>query len=112
MVVRTEKISDRASIYKMPGITVDGNEPLAVYEAVKEAVERARNGQGPTLIELITYRITGHSRRDPALYQPKEERQKAKEDEPIGRFAKYLLKNKLATEQELESGLLPKNCTN
>lgn len=102
MVVRTEKISDRASIYKMPGVTVDGNDPIAVYEAAKEAVQRARNGQGPTLLELITYRITGHSRRDPALYQPKEEREKAKENEPIGRFAKHLVENKIATEQELE----------
>ena len=102
MVVRTEKISDRASVYKMPGVTVDGNDPIAVYEAAKEAAERARNGQGPTLIELITYRITGHSRRDPALYQPKEEREKAKQDEPICRFAKHLIENKIATEQELE----------
>ena len=103
MVVRTEKISERASIYKMPGVTVDGNDPLAVYEAAKEAADRARTGGGPTLLELITYRITGHSRRDPALYQPKEERQKAKENEPIGRFAKYLIENKIATEQEIES---------
>ena len=103
MVVRTEKISERASIYKMPGVTVDGNDPLAVYEAAKEAADRARTGGGPTLLELMTYRITGHSRRDPALYQPKEERQKAKENEPIGRFAKYLIENGITTEQEIES---------
>ena len=102
MVVRTEKISDRASIYKMPGKTVDGNDPIAVYEAAKKAVDRARNGKGPTLLELITYRITGHSRRDPALYQPKEERQKAKENEPIIRFKNYLLDNKIASESDLE----------
>ena len=102
MVVRTEKISDRASIYKIPGVTVDGNDPIAVYEAAKEAVERAKNGEGPTLLELMTYRITGHSRRDPALYQPKEERQEAKENEPIGRFKKYLLDNKITEEAVLD----------
>lgn len=102
MVVRTEKISDRASIYKMPGVTVDGNDPLAVYEASKEAVDRARQGKGPTLLELITYRITGHSRRDPCNYQPKEEKQKAKGNEPIGRFEKLLVSEKVTTEAELE----------
>ena len=102
MVVRTKNISERAAIYKMPGLTVDGNDPIAVYEAAKEAVERAHNGKGPTLLELVTYRITGHSRRDPALYQPKGERQKAKENEPIGRFKKYLLNNKIAEETELD----------
>jgi len=102
MVVRTEKISDRASIYEIPGVTVDGNDPLAVYEASKEATDRARQGKGPTLLELITYRITGHSRRDPCNYQPKEERQKAKENEPIGRFEKLLISEKVATEAEIE----------
>ena len=102
MVVKTEKISDRAFIYGIPGGTVNGNDPLAVYEATKEAVDRARSGMGPTLLELMTYRITGHSRRDPALYQPKEERQLAKDNEPIGRFRKYLMDNDLAEESELD----------
>lgn len=102
MVVRTEKISERASIYKIPGLTVDGNDPIAVYEAAKAAAERAKNGQGPTLLELITYRITGHSRRDPALYQPKEERQLAKKNEPINRFRKYLLDNNITEEAVLD----------
>ena len=100
MVVRTEKISERASIYKIPGVTVDGNDPLAVYEATKQAVNRARAGEGPTLLELLTYRITGHSRRDPCLYQPKEERQKAAADEPIGRFEKYLLEQSVVSDKQ------------
>ena len=91
MVVRTRTIAERASIYSIPGVTVDGNDPIAVYEAAQTAADRARSGGGPTLLELITYRITGHSRRDPALYQPKEERQRAKDNEPIGRFRAYLL---------------------
>ena len=103
MVVRTEKISDRASIYKMPGVTVDGNDALAVYEAAKDAVDRARNGQGPTLLELMTYRITGHSRRDPCTYQPKEERKAALEKEPIRRFEKYLLDSDIVGQNELDS---------
>ena len=102
MVVRTDTIAERASIYKMPGVTVDGNDPLKVYEATKEAADRARAGDGPTLIELMTYRITGHSRRDPALYQPKEEKTLAKENEPIARFAEYLKTSGNALDADLE----------
>ena len=89
--MKTKTISERGCAYGIPGMTTDGNNPLVVYEAARAAVERARNGKGPTLLELMTYRITGHSRRDPALYQPKEEKQEALENEPIGRFSKYLL---------------------
>ena len=82
---------------------MDGNDPLAVYEATKQAVDRARAGKGPTLLELRTYRITGHSRRDPCLYQPKEERQKATANEPIGRFEKYLIEQAVVSDaQEFE----------
>jgi pyruvate dehydrogenase E1 component alpha subunit len=56
-----------------------------------EAAERARQGKGPMLLELLTYRITGHSRRDPALYQPEEERKRALANEPIGRFGAFLI---------------------
>ena len=62
--VACEKISDRAIGYGMPGITVDGNDPLAVYQAVKEAADRARAGLGPTLIETVSYRLTPHSSDD------------------------------------------------
>jgi TPP-dependent pyruvate/acetoin dehydrogenase alpha subunit len=103
MTVRTETIAERAAVYKMPGKRVDGNDVVAVYEAAKEAVELAKNGGGPTLLELMTYRITGHSRRDPALYQPEAERKQAKLDEPIGRFSKYLLDAKMAEQSELDA---------
>ena len=59
-----EKVSDRAIGYGMPGITVDGNDPLAVYQAVKEAADRARAGLGPTLVETVSYRLTPHSSDD------------------------------------------------
>ena len=102
LTVRTENISERAAIYKIPGVTVDGNDPIMVYEAAKTAVERARSGQGPSLLELITYRITGHSRRDPCLYQPESERKQALESEPIKRFKTYLLTNQIASESDLQ----------
>ncbi|HET6485164.1 MAG TPA: thiamine pyrophosphate-dependent dehydrogenase E1 component subunit alpha [Spirochaetia bacterium] len=103
MVVKTPHISDRASAYGMPGCTIDGNDVLAVHATASQAVERARGGGGPTLLELETYRITGHSRRDPCLYQPEEERKRAVANEPIGRFAKYLLGSKLAAPGDLDA---------
>ena len=102
MVNMVKNLSEKARTYGMPGLTIDGNDPLAVHEAAKGAAERARNGEGPSLLELLTYRITGHSRRDPALYQPEEERKSAKANEPIKRFAKYLLTEKAAGQAELD----------
>jgi pyruvate dehydrogenase E1 component alpha subunit len=90
-MVRLKKLSDRAAAYGLPGVTVDGNNVLEVFETARQAVERARAGEGPTLIEAMTYRITGHSRRDPCNYQPEGERKEALQKEPIRRFADYLL---------------------
>ena len=101
MVMKVKNISDRACAYGIPGKTVDGNDILAVYEATREAVERARNGKGPTLLECMTYRITGHSRRDPAAYQPEQERKEALKNEPIKRFGEYLQKEKITDNDEL-----------
>ncbi|MGB9643134.1 MAG: thiamine pyrophosphate-dependent dehydrogenase E1 component subunit alpha, partial [Candidatus Ratteibacteria bacterium] len=101
LVMKVERISERACAYKIPGITVDGNDVIKVYETACEAVERARKGEGPTLIELLTYRITGHSRRDPALYQPPEEKKKALENEPIKKFSEFLISMNI-TQEELE----------
>ena len=90
-MVRLKKLADRAAGYGLPGVTVDGNDILQVFETARQAVERARAGKGPTLVECLTYRITGHSRRDPCNYQPEEERKEALKKEPIRRFADYLL---------------------
>ena len=68
-----ERIGDRAASYGMPGVTVDGNDVLTVYDAVKQAVDRARNGGGPSLIETVTYRWRGHSKSDANRYRTKEE---------------------------------------
>jgi pyruvate dehydrogenase E1 component alpha subunit len=93
---KVKHLADRAVAYDIPGVTVDGNDVLAVYQAATEAVERARAGEGPTLLEAVTYRITGHSRRDPCLYQPEDERKLALEREPIRRFAAVLLADGVA----------------
>jgi TPP-dependent pyruvate/acetoin dehydrogenase alpha subunit len=100
-MVRLKHLADRAAGYGIPGVTVDGNDVLAVHEAMKEAIARAHRGEGPTMLECMTYRITGHSRRDPCNYQPEEERKSALENEPIRRFRTYLLEKGLATEAEL-----------
>ncbi|HSK68506.1 MAG TPA: thiamine pyrophosphate-dependent dehydrogenase E1 component subunit alpha [Candidatus Limnocylindria bacterium] len=90
-VTNNEHISERAAAYNIPGVTVDGNDVLAVYEAVREAVERARNGEGPTLVECVTYRHEGHYCGDQAGYRPAEYMQKALANEAIPNFRKYML---------------------
>jgi pyruvate dehydrogenase E1 component alpha subunit len=102
-MVGVKKLSDRAACYGIPGVTIDGNDVLKVHETAREAVQRARSGGGPTLIEAMTYRITGHSRRDPCNYQPEEERKKSLENEPIRRFAALLTAQGLAAQAALEA---------
>jgi 2-oxoisovalerate dehydrogenase E1 component alpha subunit len=93
-------VSDRAIGYGMPGVTVDGNDPLAVYEAVKEAADRGRRGEGPTLIETIAYRLTPHSSDDDdRAYRTREEVEEAKAKDPIYTFAVYLKENGVLTEE-------------
>jgi acetoin:2,6-dichlorophenolindophenol oxidoreductase subunit alpha len=81
-----QDISIRAAGYGFPGITVDGNDVLAVYEATQAAIARARKGEGPTLIECKTYRWLGHSINDPAIYRSAEEVESWKQKCPIKRF--------------------------
>jgi pyruvate dehydrogenase E1 component alpha subunit len=101
-MVRLKRLSDRAAGYGIPGVTVDGNDVLEVLEAARTAVARARSGEGPTLLECMTYRITGHSRRDPCNYQPEEERKAALEREPLRRFREFLLAGGWTDESELD----------
>lgn len=86
-----EKVSDRAIGYGMPGITVDGNDPLEVYKAVKEAADRARRGEGPTLVETVSYRLTPHSSDDDdRSYREADEVAEAKTKDSITTFGAYL----------------------
>jgi pyruvate dehydrogenase E1 component alpha subunit len=101
-VMAIENVADRAVGYGIPGITVDGNNVLAVYAATKKAVERARKGEGPTLIECKTYRRKGHSRVDPAKYRPKEEVEEWLRKDPIGLFKETLLRESVLSEREIK----------
>jgi pyruvate dehydrogenase E1 component alpha subunit len=85
-----EHISQRACAYGIPGVTVDGNDVLAVYAAIRQAAERARAGQGPTLVEAVTYRWRGHSKSDRQAYRTREEVKLWQQRDPIRRFANLL----------------------
>ncbi|AVP46933.1 MULTISPECIES: 3-methyl-2-oxobutanoate dehydrogenase subunit alpha [Bacillus] len=101
-----KNVSDRAIGYGMPGYTIDGNDPLAVYKAVKEAADRGRRGEGPTLIETVSYRLTAHSSDDDdRVYRDKEEVEEAKKKDSIITFAAYLKEAGVLTE-ELEKQML------
>jgi pyruvate dehydrogenase E1 component alpha subunit len=102
-VMLIQNVADRAQAYGIPGVAVDGNDVLAVYEAAKEAVQRARAGKGPTLIECKTYRHKGHSRVDPATYRPKEEVDDWLKKDPIVRLKTHLLKTHVLTEEETKN---------
>jgi pyruvate dehydrogenase E1 component alpha subunit len=96
-----ENISQRAAAYGLPGITVDGNDPLAVYTAVSEAAARARRGEGATLVEAKTYRYKGHSKSDKQAYRSREEVRFWQENrDPIMRFSQLLLTAGLISEAE------------
>ncbi|MBQ0058395.1 MAG: thiamine pyrophosphate-dependent dehydrogenase E1 component subunit alpha [Lachnospiraceae bacterium] len=98
-----ENVSDRAAGYGIPGVTVDGNDVNAVYEAFAAAKERALNGEGPTLIECKTYRWRGHWTGDPEPYRTREDVQWWKDNkDPIALFRAYMIKHKVATKKELD----------
>jgi len=94
-------IAERAAAYGIPGIVVDGNNAVAVHEATRAAVERARSGGGPTLLECQTYRTVGHSRGDASAYRPKEEVEVWKQKDPIKRLTDHLISNRIASEVDL-----------
>lgn len=100
-VMRVPSVAARAASYGIRGETIDGNDVLAVYEATRRAADECRSGKGPVLLELLTYRRTGHSRRDPCHYQPKDEREAWAMKDPIDRFGKVLIERGVATEAKL-----------
>jgi len=97
-----ENIADRAVAYGIPGVTVDGNDVMAVYAVAKEAVQRARNGNGPTLLECKTYRHYGHYVGENANYRPKEEVKEWLERDPIKLFSNLLIKDGAMTQSDVE----------
>jgi len=100
-IMNLEDVADRAAAYGIPGVKVDGNDVLAVFEASQKAVDRARRADGPTLVECKTYRRRGHSRADPAKYRPKDEVEQWLARDPLRRFKEVLLQNSLFSEAEL-----------
>ena len=97
-----ENISERAAAYGIPGVTVDGNDLDEVYEAVSTAVARARAGDGPTLVENLTYRWKGHSKSDKNLYRTKEEIAEWRDQDPILRFEARVKESGLLTDEEVQ----------
>ncbi len=100
---RLKNLADRAAAYGIPGAIVDGNDPIAVYEVVSEAVARARRGEGPTLIECKTLRLGGHYSADTETrYRPPEETEEGWKNEPIKKFREKLIGMKVLTEKEAD----------
>lgn len=98
-----EFISQRSCSYGIPGVTVDGNDFLAVYDVVSRAAERAWEGGGPTLIESLTYRWLGHSKSDRQLYRTREEVKEWRAHDPIARFATRLIQAGFLAEEDLQT---------
>jgi pyruvate dehydrogenase E1 component alpha subunit len=104
-VERTSKVLDiyrMADAFDMPGDTVDGMSCEDVHKAIERAVKRAREGGGPTFLEIKTYRYRGHSMSDPAKYRTKEELEEYKEKDPINEVLKTIMDNSWATEADIE----------
>lgn len=100
---KAKTLSQKALAYGIPGIQVDGNDILAVYAATKEAIDRARNGEGPTLIEAVTYRIGPHTTSDdPTIYRDDKEVEEWSMKDPLTRFQKYLIDKSLWSKEKDE----------
>ena len=105
-VERTSNVTDLETLgasYKMPSATVDGMSPEAVRDAIAEAAERGRKGEGPTLLDIQTYRYKGHSMSDPQKYRTKDEVASYVERDPIAHVRGIILENKWNTEEELKA---------
>jgi pyruvate dehydrogenase E1 component alpha subunit len=101
-VMKVKNVADRAAAYGVQALTVDGNDVVAVYEAASEAVERARRGEGPTLLECVTCRQHGHFEGDSGTYRTKEMVEECRKRCPIKRLGKFLEEEGFAAREELE----------
>lgn len=99
----TERLAERAAAYGMPGVAVDGMDVLAVAAAVRRAVERARGGRGPSLVECRTYRFLGHSKSDQRAYRSREEEASWRERDPVVAFRQAVLKAGLLSHAALDA---------
>ncbi|MDT5013331.1 MAG: acetoin:2,6-dichlorophenolindophenol oxidoreductase subunit alpha [Mycobacterium sp.] len=99
--MKIEHVAERAAGYGMPGVRVDGNDPLAVAAALDEALRKARRGDGPTFIECVTFRFRGHYFGDRTPYIPKEQLDAALAADPVPRFRTHLIDNGICTDDEL-----------
>jgi acetoin:2,6-dichlorophenolindophenol oxidoreductase subunit alpha len=100
--MKLEHVADRAAGYGMPGVRVDGNDPLAVKAALDEALQRARNGAGPTFIEAVTFRFRGHYFGDRMPYIPKDQLAAAMAADPVPRFRDHLADAGICDGDELD----------
>jgi pyruvate dehydrogenase E1 component alpha subunit len=100
--MHVEHIADRAAAYNIPGVTIDGNDPMEVYRAFTEAVQRARAGDGPTLVECLTYRFFGHFFGDQMSYIPAAELEAAKAADPVLRFGDRLVDEGVLTRSQVD----------
>lgn len=100
--MRVGTIAERAAAYGMPGVRVDGNDPHALVLALRDAIERARRGDGPTLLECVTFRFRGHYFGDPMAYIPEPQLAAAKEADPVPSFRSRLVAAGVCTEAELD----------
>ena len=103
MTYKNKNISERSCAYGIEGVTVDGNDVLEVYEAASKLIEKARNGQGPAILELKTYRRCGHSRRDAKAYMDKDEMKYWMDRDPIEIFGSKLIDSGLFSKEELDA---------
>ncbi|NLJ50063.1 MAG: thiamine pyrophosphate-dependent dehydrogenase E1 component subunit alpha, partial [Candidatus Atribacteria bacterium] len=98
-----QNIADRAVAYGMPGVIADGMDVISVYNVAQKAIDRARSGEGPTLLEAKTYRYRGHWEGDPQPYRTKTDIEEWKKKDPITNFEKFLLNQELITSDEIEA---------
>jgi pyruvate dehydrogenase E1 component alpha subunit len=104
-VERASAVSDiyeKATAYRMPAVQINGNDIELVHDTVRRVAERARAGEGPQMIEALTYRLRGHSMGDPQRYRTKDDVEKRRVDEPIGRFEQRLLDHGLVSEEDIK----------
>jgi pyruvate dehydrogenase E1 component alpha subunit len=102
-MVKVDQLADRAAAYGMAAVTVDGYDPIAVYEVTAEAVARARRGEGPTFIEAMTYRLFGHMVGDNEPYRTKEEVERWRQRDPITTFPQRLKEEFGVSEEEIQA---------